>query len=276
LSDPSSDDTSMVDEPRVPEAESASPALTDDGAPRLSGTVKEVLQVSNYTYLRLEDQNGGVWVAVTSAPIEVGTSVTVRSDTVLSNFESKALGRTFDEIHFGSLDTGSASGGTLPPGHPPTGSRSGGAAQELPPSHPPIGDSDALPDGHPPIGQGPFGGAPPATAEIERPAPALSRASGENGRTIAELFAQKATLSGAEIRVHARVMKATEVGGMTYVHLQDGTGDPIAGTHDLTVVTSARPEVGTNRTFEGSLALEQDIGIGVIYPLLLKEATILD
>lgn len=80
----------------VPQADVAPPAGT------LSGRVAEVLQVSQYTYLRLES---GAWAAVASVPsLQVGQQVTVLVQTEMNDFTSPSLGRTFATIVFGTLE----------------------------------------------------------------------------------------------------------------------------------------------------------------------------
>jgi hypothetical protein len=72
-------------------------------APGLEGDVLEVLNVPNYTYLRLRTAEGEQWAAVTTAPAKVGAHVRVENPMVMENFESKTLGRHFDRIIFGRL-----------------------------------------------------------------------------------------------------------------------------------------------------------------------------
>lgn len=74
------------------------------GAPRggsIHGKVAEVIQVPQYTYLRLES---GEWAAVTSVPsLKAGDEVDVNLQNEMVNFTSSSLGRTFERIWFGTL-----------------------------------------------------------------------------------------------------------------------------------------------------------------------------
>jgi hypothetical protein len=79
----------------VPHVASATGAVT--------GEVLEVKDVEIYTYLRLKTKDGETWAAVTKAPITKGAKVTIENVTVMNNFESKSLKRTFPTILFGSL-----------------------------------------------------------------------------------------------------------------------------------------------------------------------------
>ncbi len=92
--------------PPTPVAQpSAAPALVPS-AGTLSGRVAEVLQVSQYTYLRLES---GEWAAVSSVPdLQPGAQVTVSVQTELQDFSSPSLNRTFARIAFGTLGSGDA------------------------------------------------------------------------------------------------------------------------------------------------------------------------
>lgn len=78
--------------------------------PNLTGTVLEVLDAGPYTYLKLKTTEGEVWSAVQKAPVKKGETVTLAPDTVMENFESKALNRKFDRVVFASIATAPATG----------------------------------------------------------------------------------------------------------------------------------------------------------------------
>jgi hypothetical protein len=74
------------------------------GGESRSGTVAEVLQVPNFTYLRLSTDHGDEWAAVpTTNSLAVGQKATLAHANKMVGFTSKTLGRTFDEIWFGEL-----------------------------------------------------------------------------------------------------------------------------------------------------------------------------
>ncbi len=207
----------------------------------IEGTALEVLDVPGYTYIRVGAAGSeGQWVAVTTANVKAGALVRVRSDTVMSNFESKTLGRVFASIHFGSLVDGQAAG-PLPAGHPPA--------------------TAALPPGHPPAAPAPSTSA------------AVGKATGGTARTIAEVFAQKQALSGKKVRVRGTVVKLTGgIMGKTFLHLRDGTGSEEAKNHDLTVTTTEELARDQTVTLEGTLVLDKDLGAGYRYDALLEDA----
>ena len=68
----------------------------------IRGQVAEVIQVSQYTYLRLES---GEWAAVPSTPsLAVGQTVAVVAQNQMIDFTSPSLGRTFAKIWFGVFE----------------------------------------------------------------------------------------------------------------------------------------------------------------------------
>lgn len=67
------------------------------------GEVLEVKDVDPYTYLRLRTQEGEVWAAINKVPVKKGAQVTIENASVMNNFESKSLKKTFDRIVFGTL-----------------------------------------------------------------------------------------------------------------------------------------------------------------------------
>ncbi len=90
----------------APAPVAAAPAAPSGPGGVLRGTVAEVIQVSQYTYLRLES---GEWAAVPSATIDVGQSVGISLQNEMVDFTSPSLGRSFARIWFGALE------GSAPP-----------------------------------------------------------------------------------------------------------------------------------------------------------------
>ncbi len=68
-----------------------------------TGAVLESLDVPGFTYLRLKTKDGETWAAVPTAAVKKGDTVTVENGSLMNNFESKTLKRTFATILFGSL-----------------------------------------------------------------------------------------------------------------------------------------------------------------------------
>lgn len=100
----------------------------------------------------------------------------------------------------------------------------------------------------------------------------LPRSSASNARNVAEIVGQRAALNESVVSVRAQVVKVTEgILGKTYLHLRDGSGSAVVGDHDLTATTSEPFELGETVEVEGKVTLDQDIGLGYRYPVLLAE-----
>ena len=151
----------------------------------VKGEVLEAKDVDAYTYLRLKTKEGELWAAVNKAPVKKGAQVTVENAMVMSNFKSKALGKTFDRIVFGTLaGTGAASGGG------DLGQIHRGAVQA------------------------------PGVADV-----AVPKAQGADARTVAEIYGNRAELKDKTILLRGKVVKVTlAVMGKNWLHLRDGTG----------------------------------------------------
>jgi hypothetical protein len=169
----------------------------------------------------------------------------------------------------------------------------GSAAAAPPPVQPdPVQGDEPLPPGHPPLGGAPSGeipvpggdggmgmqGAPPHGAAMSAGADAgdvkVPRAAGPDARTIAELFAQRAALQDRTVKIRGKVVKFTPgVMGKNWMHLRDGTGSP-GKDNDVTVTTQATAARGDVVVVEGKVALDQDIGMGAPYPIIIQDATV--
>jgi hypothetical protein len=223
--------------PSPPAAPIPDEAIGAPAGKMISGTVLERIDVDKYTYLRLGEPGGrGTWTAVSTAKAQVGERVRVSSAELMTGFTSATLKRTFDEIYFGVLETQGALAAA--------------------------------------VGEDPHARARAAgdTADVGK----VDRAAGPLGRTIAELYAQRALLEGKPVRVRGVVVKSVGgVLGRTFLHVRDGSGDAQAGDNDLTVTTSATPEVGARVLLEGTAVRDKDYGSGYRYPLILEDARLL-
>ena len=200
-----------------------------------AGIVAEVVQAGRYTYIRI----GSVWSAVPAGHVKVGQDVAVVGAMKMINFVSKATGRTFPEVWFGSLAVAGEPAAAQPGAH-----KVGQKAAKL--------------------------GAGAGSAAVK-----VARAVGAGAMTIAELHAKQASLSGKKVRIQGRVMKFNAgILNRNWLHLQDGSGDSAAKTHDLTVTTSATAKVGEIVTVDGVVGLNRDFGAGYAYPVLVEKAVV--
>lgn len=224
------------------------PAESPRDAPpaSLRGKVLEVIDVAEYTYLRLATSAGEQWSAVSKTSVLVGSTVDVLDAALMENFASPTLGRTFPVIYFGRL--GDA------------------ATQALPPGHPTIGERTLAPSPH--------AAAPSvSSALVEVPVPP---ARGEDAHVIADLYASRDRLRGRVVRVSGQVVKVTSgVLGKNYVRIRDGSSPaPEQGERELVVTTLTSCAVGSLVTLKGTLQTDVDVGIGYSYPLLLADAEV--
>jgi len=150
------------------------------------------------------------------------------------------------------------------PTRPPAGLKPMGSP------HAGTAEPGAMPPGH-----GTSQSAPPALTAPEAPKgmdfSGLEKA--PDGYRIEELFAQRADLAGKTVKVRGRVIKfSPEIMGTNWLHVQDGTGAP--GSNDLTVTTSMALSVGDTVLIEGPLTVDQVLGHGMKYPVMIQGATV--
>lgn len=203
----------------------------------VSGEVQETQDAGNYTYLRIKTAEGEVWAAVTKAPVQKGAKVTVANAMLMSNFESKALKKTFTTILFGSL----------------AGANQGD-----------VGAKAAV-DAHAAAG-----------VKAEAPAPVkVPKASGPNAYTVAEITGTAAALKDKPILVSGQVIKYNGgVMGKNWIHLQDGSGAAANGTHDILLTTLDEAKPGDIVTVSGVVRTDKDFGSGYTYKVLIEDAAL--
>ena len=201
----------------------------------VKGEVLEAKEVDAYTYLRLKTKEGELWAAVNKAPVRKGAQVTVENATVMSNFKSKALGKSFDRIVFGTLaGTGAASGGG------DLGQIHRGAVQA------------------------------PGVADV-----AVPKAQGADARTVAEIHGKRAELKDKPVLLRGKVVKVTlAVMGKNWLHLRDGSGSAKDNTNDIIVTTKAQTKVGAVVVARGVVRTDVDLGSGYAYKVLVEDATL--
>jgi len=81
-------------------AQVSKPAASAQNASIISGKVVETMDAGGYTYLCLEKDGQKTWVAAPVMKVSVGDEVKLLNGAAMSNFQSKALNRTFDKIIF--------------------------------------------------------------------------------------------------------------------------------------------------------------------------------
>ncbi|MDP3859425.1 MAG: hypothetical protein Q8Q73_16850 [Stagnimonas sp.] len=203
----------------------------------VTGEVLEVQQVDSYTYLRMRTANGETWGAVATAPgIKKGAVVTIEDITVMNDFQSKALKRTFKTVVFGTLAAG-------------PGSAAGKSA---------------------PVS--PHTGVPKAAEALDVKVP---KAVGANARTVGEIMAKPGDLKDKPVLVRGKVVKFSGgIMGRNWIHLRDGTGAAADKTNDLLVTTTEQAKVGDVVTAKGVVRVDKDFGAGYVYKALVEDAAL--
>jgi hypothetical protein len=236
---PSTPDAPVAAAPVMPSAPVA-PSSPDDES-TVTGVVAEVLQVPNYTYVRLSTRTGDEWAAVaTTNAITAGQGVTVRVSTRMQNFASKSLGRTFDSIIFGELATSGSS------------------------------EAAALPAGHPPVGAT----TPPPSETIAKALDATRLAEPALSMRVADVYAERQLLQGRLVKVSGTVSRATALAGLHYGHLKDGSGTSASANDDLVVISTQPFMVDQRLSLQGTVVLDKESGMGTKWPVALDRASI--
>jgi hypothetical protein len=204
--------------------------------------VSEVLQANSYSYLKVKENGGERWMAVTKQEIEPGEVYYYDEALQMTDFHSKDLDRTFDVIYFVNKISKNPISQNLAGGMPGMG-----------------GMTDNPHSGKVESGQ---------KSNIQ-----LEKAKGEI--TIAEVFGNRQEYSGKEIEIRGVVVKVNkQIMGKNWVHIQDGTNSN--GKYDLTITTQDLAEVNDEVIFRGKITLEKDFGSGYFYEVIMEDATLVN
>lgn len=202
--------------------------------PVLSGKVVETMNTGGYTYVNIGKDGKEIWVAVPEMKISVGEEISFRPGMPMNNFKSKTLNRTFETIVF--------SAGVM------------GKQAEKPDTTTVDKKSVTLPD----------------TKEIN-----IKKAAGPDAYKVAELYEKSAELDKKNVTVSGQVVKfSAAIMGKNWIHLQDGSGDPLKGTNDILATSQDVVAVGDIITINGTLAKDKDFGSGYKYSLVIEQSTV--
>ena len=225
-----------ADEPAAENAALATPVPPG----MVRGSVLETMNSGGYTYVFMDTGQDQRWIAALETPVQVGDVVQTDQGMPMNGFTSKTLNRTFNVVYFVS-GLQNLTGGSQPPAQP---------AGELPAGHPDVSGGQAT----------------SAVTEIS---------AYEAGKDIAFVYANKADLAGQPITLRGKVVKYNPgILGWNFLHIQDGSGDAGAGSHDLIVTSKAETAVGDVVVLSGTIVLDKDFGAGYSYPVLLEDASI--
>ncbi len=258
----------------------AAPAATTLDGKTLKGKVLETMNTGGYTYLQVKTPDQTVWIAIPETKVEKGQQVVCKPGMTMTNFESKTLGRTFDSIVFSSgLNDVNKTGPSNPHatttgmGEKPPMSASGFAEAMQ-------AEQGKIPAGSAMAGGAAMGGAMAASggsanAIVPSKDVTVEKAKGDNAYTVGECFNEGKKLNNKKIKVRGKVVKVSRmIMGKNWVHIQDGSGNPMENTHDLVITTMAEPAMNSLVLVEGTLHADKDFGAGYKYKVIVEDAEI--
>lgn len=216
----------------------------------MSGVVVETIDASSYTYVSINTMKGMVWAVAPTVALKKGDSVSFDAGMPMENYNSKTLNRTFPIVYFTSGFAGKT---------------------DNPLSKIKISKASVCPVQSEPL---PPKGMISAPATPQKPIDFSGIVRPANGKTVAELFAQKNTLVGKNVVLRGRIVKANYgILGKTWLHVQDGTGkNP---SDDITVTTTdVTPKKGDLVLINGTFNKDKDIGSGYKFPVIVENAKI--
>ncbi len=198
--------------------------------------VKEVLQTSGYTYLRVTEGEKENWLAVVKVNAVVGQTYTYDDAAMMTDFTSKELKRTFKEVLFVA------------------NLKKAGADAE----------TKASPNSHGLNYSGDSSSTKSLNAEEMK-----------GDVSIATLLENSKDYAGKKIKVKGEVTKySSDILTKNWIHIKDGT--TYAGKSDLTITTDASAEVGDIIVVEGMISLDKDFGSGYFFDVIMESAKVLN
>ncbi|MDA3929187.1 MAG: GW dipeptide domain-containing protein [Prolixibacteraceae bacterium] len=199
--------------------------------------IEDVIQTSNYTYLKVKENSDAFWIAVMKDSFQEGMELFYFQNkvTVMQNFHSEELNRNFDKILFISqVSVGEGTAAVVKqPGTIVSKAHSGRKQSDVEKS-----------------------------IRIEK---------AEGGITIAELYSNPLEFKNKTVRIKGEVVKVNnQIMGRNWIHIQDGTKS--GKEFDLTITSNEVVELNELITFEGVVGLDKDFTSGYFNPVILEEA----
>ncbi len=197
--------------------------------------VKEILQVSSYTYLYVDEGTENKWLAVPYFDAKVGGVYYYKGGMEMIDFKSKELDKTFESVYFISEIYDNP-------------------FEEKKTSYKHVSDIDIKKEDKQKNGK-----------------LNLKLAPLEGSVSIAELFENKNQYAGKKVKIKGQVTKfSAQVMSKNWIHLQDGTD--YDNNFDLTLTSNAEVKVGDIIVLEGIVSIDKDFGYGYFYSLIIENA----
>ncbi len=219
----------------------------------ISGKAISTMNSGGYTYIEIETGKGEkIWAAGPETVVKNEDTIELPSSSIMNNFHSNSLDRTFEAIHFVSYFVINGNKSGTPSGY------SAGSGQ---PKDSQLSNGGQVSASH--------GSSAPETIQTVE-AGTITKA--EGGYTVDELNKDRESLKGKIVSIRGKVLKFNSgILGKNWVHLADGTGEK--GKDDVTLTTQETVKVGDTVLAKGLVALDKDFGAGYVYPLILEEAS---
>jgi hypothetical protein len=262
----------------------AMPGAKNTAGQAIKGTVLETMNASGYTYILLKNSQEETWVAIPRTDkVEKGKEIACQPGMTMTDFKSSTLNRTFPAIIFsaGIVGQGTKTDTSVPPAasqdtvkYPKTEKDANykdetSFAAALQNERTRTNINQKISDMEAQVSGGSIAAIVPAKSI------SIERATGENSYNIGESFSKRNELNNQKIRVRGKVVKVSKmIMGKNWVHLQDGTGNPLENTHNLVFTTQEAPELGSIVTMEGTLHADKDFGAGYKYKAIVEDAVI--
>ncbi len=198
--------------------------------------ITEVIQTSNYSYLKVKENLGDKWMAVSrQEDLKKGDVYYYDEALPMNNFHSKELNRDFDIIYFVNQ------------------------ISKTPLTEPASMDQMQVQAHSGKVKAEQKGGI------------SIKKGSGE--LAIGEIYANREKYANKEVKIRGVVVKVNEnVMGKNWIHIQDGTSD--AGNFDLTITSQDIAHINDEVTFKGKIILDKDFGAGYFYEVIMEDASI--
>ncbi len=198
--------------------------------------VLEVIDVMGYNYLRVDENGTERWVAITKAPVKAGDKIGYDTKTIMKDFKSKQLDKTFDEIVFANevyFEQKNEKVFSL---------KEAIAVKTVKENEVEVMDSDF----------------------IEKPF-----------YTVEELHKFRKHLARKKVALKAKVYKVSvDIMKKDWVHLGDGSGKESALTDDIVFTTAhAKLKAGDHVIAHGTITIDKDFGFGYFYSVLGEDAS---
>ena len=206
------------------------------------GKILSIQNAMGYKYLKVDENGTELWVAIANAPVKVGEKIGYDKKTIMKDFKSKSLGKSFKEIIF-------ASDVYLP-------QKSESA---------PIKDLQDM------LG---LSVPQPKTAEIKEEEKPTKLFEQKEFYTIEEVYMWKNSLKGKIIKIKGVVHKVSRgIMKLDWVHLEDGTGSADKMNDDLVfTLKNANVKAGDKVIATGKVVVDKDFGYGYFYKVIVQES----